>query len=63
MARHGVTRTSTDTFHCGDYRYAKLSDAIAQAKRIAARGNATIPGNEEDAVVQDNGSGRQSDMD
>ena len=33
MAKHGVTRTSVDVFHCGGYRYTNLKDAIAQAKR------------------------------
>jgi hypothetical protein len=35
MARHGITRVPAETFHYRNYRYAKLSDAIAQAKRDA----------------------------
>lgn len=37
MARYGITRVVTDTFYCAGYRYTKLSDAIAQAKRLASR--------------------------
>lgn len=37
MERHGITRVVTDAFYCGEYRYAKLSDAIAQAKRVASK--------------------------
>lgn len=35
MARYGITRVLADMFHYRDYRYAKLSDAVAQAKRDA----------------------------
>lgn len=35
MARYGITRVPADMFHYRDYRYAKLSDAVAQAKRDA----------------------------
>ena len=33
MARYGITRVPTEQYHYKEYRYAKLSDAIAQAKR------------------------------
>ena len=33
MTQYGITRTLVDSFHCGDYRYTNLKDAIAQAKR------------------------------
>ena len=33
MARYGIVRVPADTFHYRQYRYAKLSDAVAQAKR------------------------------
>lgn len=35
MARYGITRVPADMFHYRDYRYAKLGDAVAQAKRDA----------------------------
>lgn len=35
MARYGITRAPADQFHYRDYRYSRLSDAIAQAKRDA----------------------------
>jgi hypothetical protein len=37
MAKHGITRTTVDYFHCGAYRYTNLKDAIAQAKRQKSR--------------------------
>jgi len=33
MAKHGITRVPTYYFHYKEYRYARLDDAIAQAKR------------------------------
>jgi hypothetical protein len=33
MAKYGIIKTSVNYFHCGEYRYTKLSDAIAQAER------------------------------
>jgi hypothetical protein len=33
MAKYGITRVSIDYFHFREYRYTKLDDAIAQAKR------------------------------
>ena len=33
MVRYGITRVPTDYFYCEDYRYTRLEDAIAQAKR------------------------------
>lgn len=33
MAKYGIIRTQVDYFHCGNYRYTNLEDAIAQAKR------------------------------
>jgi hypothetical protein len=36
MARYGITQVPADMFHYRDYRYAKLSDAVAQAKRDVA---------------------------
>lgn len=35
MATYGITRVPADMFHYREYRYGKLSDAIAQAKRDA----------------------------
>lgn len=39
MVRYGITRVPADIFHYREYRYAKLSDAIAQAKRDANTAN------------------------
>ena len=33
MAHYGITRVPADQYRYKDYRYSKLSDAIAQAKR------------------------------
>lgn len=33
MALYGITRVPADQYRYKDYRYSKLSDAIAQAKR------------------------------
>ena len=33
MAKYGITRVSIDYFHFKEYRYTRLDDAIAQAKR------------------------------
>jgi hypothetical protein len=33
MAKYGITRVPTDYFHYKEYRYTRLDDAIAQAKR------------------------------
>jgi hypothetical protein len=33
MSQFGIVRTTTDVFRVGKYKYSKLSDAIAQAKR------------------------------
>lgn len=33
MARYGITRVPADQCHYKEYRYSRLSDAIAQAKR------------------------------
>ena len=33
MVKFGITRVSVDYFHCGNFRYTNLKDAIAQAKR------------------------------
>lgn len=33
MARYAITRVPADMFHYREYRYARLSDALAQAKR------------------------------
>lgn len=35
MAWYGITRVPADMFHYREYRYARLSDAVAQAKRDA----------------------------
>jgi hypothetical protein len=39
LARLGITRVTTEQFHIGAYRYARLADAIAQAKRVPAADN------------------------
>ena len=36
MAKYGITRVSIDYFHYKEYRYTRLDDAIAQAKRQPA---------------------------
>lgn len=33
MERYGINRTPADYFHYGQYRYTRLTDAIAQAER------------------------------
>lgn len=35
MALHGITRVPVDVFHYREYRYARLSDAVDQARRDA----------------------------
>jgi len=35
MVRYGITRVPADQFHYKNYRYSRLGDAIAQAKRDA----------------------------
>jgi len=37
MAKHGITKKTTDQFYFGEYRYSNLKDAIAQAKRVAGK--------------------------
>ena len=34
LERYGITRVRADTYHVGGYRYGKIADAIAQAKRV-----------------------------
>jgi len=36
MVQYNITRVPADTFHLGEWRYANLDDAIAQARRMAA---------------------------
>jgi hypothetical protein len=38
MAAHGITRTAVHHFFVDGYRYTKLADALAQAKRRPAKG-------------------------
>ena len=33
MARHGIRRMPADRFHYKHYRYSRLEDALAQARR------------------------------
>lgn len=33
MKKFGITYVPVDYFHIGEYRYSKLADAIAEAKR------------------------------
>jgi hypothetical protein len=40
MAAHGITRTIVHHFFVDGYRYTKLADALAQAKRRSAKGEA-----------------------
>lgn len=35
MARYAITRVPSNMFHYREYRYARLCDALAQAKRDA----------------------------
>ena len=37
MAKHGITRSTVNYYHCGAYRYTNLKDAIAEAKRQKSR--------------------------
>jgi len=43
MARYGIRRVPADMFHYREYRYGKLSDAIAQAERDANAAPAEQP--------------------
>jgi hypothetical protein len=36
LARYGIRRVSTDHFTVGDYRYGKIEDAVAEARRRLA---------------------------
>lgn len=36
MDRHGITLVRADHYHVGGYRYTKLADAVAQARRQAS---------------------------
>lgn len=38
MNKYGITCVSADYFHLGQYRYSRLEDAIAEAKRQLAKG-------------------------
>ena len=33
LDKYGIKRTTADYYHCGQYRYTNLKDAIAQAER------------------------------
>jgi hypothetical protein len=35
LARHGIVRQMTETYAVGGYQYTNLTDAIAQARRMA----------------------------
>lgn len=35
MAKYGITREPADRFRYKEYRYSRLSDAVAQARRDA----------------------------
>ena len=37
LARHGIQRVPTDVFLVDGYRYSNLTDALAAARRAAAR--------------------------
>jgi hypothetical protein len=39
LARLGIVRVATEQFHVGPYRYARLADAMAQARRGRIAGN------------------------
>ena len=39
LARLGITRVATEHFLVGPYRYTKLGDALAQARRAPAPDN------------------------
>jgi hypothetical protein len=41
MDRYGIVRVPADIFRYREFRYTNLQDAIAQAKRDAARGQRT----------------------
>ncbi|MND06417.1 hypothetical protein D3C83_277750 [compost metagenome] len=40
MSRYGITRVPADQFHYQSFRYSKLADAAAQARRDADRSGA-----------------------
>lgn len=37
MIKYGITNVPVDCFHVDGFRYGNLSDAVAQAKRVAVR--------------------------
>jgi hypothetical protein len=39
LARLGITRVATEHFDIGPYRYARLADALAEARRAREPGN------------------------
>jgi hypothetical protein len=39
LARLGIVRVATEQFHVGPYRYARLADAMAEARRGRIAGN------------------------
>lgn len=41
LARHGIKRVATTAFLYGTYRYSKLQDAVAEAKRHPASRSGT----------------------
>jgi hypothetical protein len=36
LARYGIVRTPAHRYQVGDFRYSRLSDAVAQARRTEA---------------------------
>jgi hypothetical protein len=38
IARHGIIEVRADHYHVDGYRYTRLADAVAQARRTAAAG-------------------------
>jgi hypothetical protein len=42
MTRYGIARVPTAEFHYKTYRYARLGDALAQARRDAAQLEAPV---------------------
>jgi hypothetical protein len=39
LSRLGITRVKTEHFQLGPYRYTRLADALAQARRAPTPGN------------------------
>jgi hypothetical protein len=34
LARYGISRVRSHSYHLGDFRYSNIADAVAQARRV-----------------------------